>query len=111
MTRKQTAVEQHLLHGDYTVLTDDVEWFEVGAPKPARGKQEYIEYGKPGPEIASMRTEISRMMEDGSVVVAEGMVTLTKKDGTSMKVQYCDVFDFDGDRIKRKTSYANVVPS
>lgn len=111
MSKKQAAVEKHLLHKDNSVLTEDVEWYEVGAPKPARGKVEYIEYGKPGAEVAQMRTEIQRMLEDGSVVVAEGLVTLTKKDGSSVKIQFCDLFDFEGDRIRRKTSYGNVIPA
>ncbi len=106
MSRRKAITEKHLVEKDYSQLTDDAEWLEVGASEPAQGKQAYIEYGKPGPQIASLRVVIDRMIEEGNTVVAEGRVTLTKKDGTTMKVQFCDLFDFEGERIRRKTSYA-----
>lgn len=90
-------------------LTEDVEWLEVGAEKPVRGKQAYEAYMKPGAEVAQMRTEVTRVVEEGKVVVAEGLVRLSKRDGTMLKIQFCDVFEFEGQKIARKTSYTSVV--
>jgi len=49
--------------------------------------------------------EIYRMVEEGEVVIAEGGVTSTKKDGGLLDAVFCDVFEFENGKIKQLTSY------
>ncbi len=90
-------------------LTDDVEREEVGHSGFVRGKKEFAENMRPPPEVDTMRMEVSRMTEEGDVVVSEGTVHLSKKDGSSFKVRFCDIFEFGRDKIRRLSGFAAVV--
>lgn len=118
MTPRKRVVEQwgdcfnrQDWRGMLALMTDDIERHEVGAPGRTRGKESFERNMRPGPDVASMRSTISRLTEEGDVVVAEGSVVLTKKDGSSMNILFCDIFEFEGDKIRRQTSYAGVEPA
>lgn len=96
-------------HGMLRLVTDDVERHEVGAPERIRGKLAFEQHMAPGPEVASLRGDITRMTEEDGVVVAEVSVRLTKKDGGSLNIQACTIFEFEGEKIKRLTAFATVV--
>lgn len=85
-------------------LTDDVEWVLPGVYH-VRGKEDFaghvVDDGFTGqPEIT-----VSRMIEEGDVVVAEGSVRAPKSDGTFMNLVFSDVFDMRGGKIRRLVSY------
>lgn len=91
------------------MLTDDIERWEVGAPKRTRGKLEFETEMRPSDDVTRLTDQLLRLVEEGNVVVAEGKVQVFKKDGTVINVQYCNVHEFEGERVKRITSYGNVV--
>ena len=91
------------------LLTDDVERWEVGAPRPARGKKEFEQEMRPGPDVVGLQSDVARVIEEGDAVVAEGTVRVNKKDGSTINVRFCTIFDFDGERVKRLTAFAIVV--
>ncbi len=95
--------------GMAALVTDDVERWEVGAPKPSHGKQEFDQEIRPGPDVSELRATVSRMFEEGDVVAAEGSVQVSLKDGKVIDVRYCDIFEFEDGKIKRLTAYTNVV--
>ena len=85
-------------------LTDDVEWVIPGA-FTVRGKDDFaghiVDEGFSGhPEIT-----VSRLIEEGDVVVAEGAVRAPRVDGTFMDLVFCDVFDMRDGKIRRLISY------
>ena len=45
------------------------------------------------------------MIEEDDVVVAEGSVRTHKRDGTELRLRFCDVFVMEAGKIKRLTSY------
>lgn len=94
-----------------SLLTDDVERQEVGSSELIRGKEAFERNMAPPPDVESLRSTRTRMTEEGNVVVAEGTVLVKKKDGTSMNIQFCNVFEFEGERVKRLTSFAALVPN
>ena len=96
-------------NGMLPMLTDDVERWEVGAPKRTRGKREFEDEMRPGENVTRLADQLFRLVEEGNVVVAEGKVQVFKKDGSVTDVQYCNVHEFEGERVKRITSYGNVV--
>ena len=88
------------------LMTDDVEWVEWvdGVPPTGsvnRGKAAVI--GNPGDD--KLRNEITRMTEEGNVVVVEGICHVTKKDGNSLKVRFCNIFELEDGKVKRQDSF------
>jgi len=91
-------------------LADDVEWILPGAFH-LRGKEQFSgeivnPAFEPRPPI-----EVTRLVEEGDVVVAEGRVRPRKKDGQVLDIVFCDVFEMRGGRIRKLTSYLHVLPS
>ena len=85
-------------------LTDDVEWEIPGMfhsrDKAAFDKEIENEAFVGRPDIA-----VSRLIEEGDVVVAEGSVRAQKWDGGTLSLRFCDVFVMQAGKIKRLTSY------
>ena len=48
---------------------------------------------------------ITRLIEEGNIVVAEGTVKAKMKDGSLLNAVFCDVFHFRGGKICKLTSY------
>lgn len=92
-----------------SLLTDDIERQEAGEQGAWHGKKEFDRNIRPSAAVQEMRGEISRMTEEGNVVVAEGLVRLSMKDGNALKVQFCDVFEFEGHRVRRLTAFTALV--
>lgn len=85
-------------------LTDDVEWLIPGHSK-LRGKAAFdAEIENPAfegaPEIV-----VTRLVEAGDVVVAEGSVTAHRRGGEPLLLAFCDVFEMRDERISRLISY------
>jgi ketosteroid isomerase-like protein len=116
MTPRKQVIERWaecFAHQDWTgmlgLFTDDVERWEVGAPKRTHGKLEFEKEVLPGPEVVRLGMQLDRTIEEGNVVVAEGLAQIVQKDGTTVDVQFCDIFEFEGEKIRRITAYGSVV--
>ena len=87
-------------------LADDFEWVEWGDGVPpggvrTRGKAAFVaSFGDD-----ELHDEVQRVVEEGNVVVVEGIAHVTKKDGKRFNVQFCNIFELDRGKIKRKSSY------
>lgn len=85
-------------------LTEDVEWV-IPAMFHVRGKDEFarhiVDEGFAGQPVIT----VSRMLEAGDVLVAEGAVRAPREDGTFLNLVFCDVFDLRGGKIRRLVSY------
>lgn len=85
-------------------LTDDVQWVIPGM-FDVRGKDEFakhiVDEGFTGHPVIT----VSRLTEEGDVVVAEGSVRAPKQDGTFLNLVFCDVFDLRDGKIRRLVSY------
>jgi ketosteroid isomerase-like protein len=91
------------------LFTDDVERWEVGAVNRTHGKAEFEKEVLPGPDVVRLGMKVDRTIEEGNVVVAEGLAHIFKKDGGKIDVQFCDVFEFEGNKVRRITAYGAVV--
>jgi uncharacterized protein len=110
MSPNKKVVEAHQTAKDRSkaaeYLADDVEWIEWGDGVPVtgvrtRGKAAFIQnYGDD--EITD---EILRMTEENNVVVLEGVAHVHKKDGRNFAVRYCNIFELENGKIKRKSSF------
>ncbi|HKV90408.1 MAG TPA: nuclear transport factor 2 family protein [Thermoplasmata archaeon] len=110
MGANKQLVEAHLAATDSQTrglhLAEDVEWVEWADGVPAsgavvRGKPAYLQnFGDD-----ELRGEVTRVIEEGNVVVAEGVAHVTKKDGRTFDVRYCNIFELENGKIKRKSSF------
>lgn len=81
-------------------LTDDVEWVMPGFFHH-RGKDAFDrEIENPAFSGKPVIT-LTRMTEEGDVVVAEGTVIATKADGTKLLLTFCDVFELRGGKVAK----------
>lgn len=85
-------------------LTDDVEWVIPGAFH-ARGKEEFDREIENPDFTGRPDITVTRLVEEGDVVVAEGSVRARRKSGTIMNLVFCDVFEMRGGGIRRLISY------
>ena len=85
-------------------LTDDVEWLIPGAFH-ARGKEAFDKEIENEAFVGRPQIVVTRLTEEADVVIAEGKVRATKKDGEVLHLAFCDVFEMSGGKIRRLTSY------
>jgi ketosteroid isomerase-like protein len=85
-------------------LTDDVEWLIPGGFR-ITGKAAFDKEIENDAFVGSPVIKVTRMIEEQDVVVAEGSVRTTKKDGGVLNLSFCDVFEMRDGKVKRLTSY------
>ena len=85
-------------------LTDDVEWVLPGAFH-LTGKDAFDKEIENDAFVGSPSIGVTRMMEEHDVVVAEGTVRCTRKDGGVLNLVFCDVFVMQNAKIRHLTSY------
>jgi ketosteroid isomerase-like protein len=111
ITARKRVVERYIegfRTGDrkliHECLTDDVTWdmppfFELSGR--AAFDDAIENEAAPGlPDI-----QLTRLIEEGDVVVAEGAVQADLKVGGRIDALFCDVFHFRGDKICRLVTY------
>lgn len=89
-------------------LTDDVEW-ELPGAFHLRGKEAFYKQIENDAFIGRPTLDVTRMVEEGQVVVAEGTVRSKWRDGRPFFARFCDVFTFRGGRIAKLVTYINEV--
>ena len=89
-----------------TEEVERVEWADgfPGSGVPLRGKAAFIQ-NIDRPADVTLRTDTTRMTEEDNVVVAEGTVRIVKKEGAPATIRFCSVFEFEGGKVKRLTSF------
>jgi ketosteroid isomerase-like protein len=85
-------------------LTDDVEW-EIPGMFHSKGKAAFDKEIENEAFVGSPDIAVSRLIEEGDVVVAEGSVRAQKRDSGALTLRFCDVFIMQAAKIKRLTSY------
>ena len=85
-------------------LADDVEWVIPGMFH-VNGKEAFDKEIENDAFVGSPTITVTRMVEENDVVVAEGNVRATKKDGSVLNAVFCDVFILEAAKIRQLTSY------
>ena len=111
MTDQKQTVEKYMdgfRTTDHTkilsCLTDSVIW-EMPGYFYHQGKEAFDkEIENPNadghPDIT-----ITRLVEEGNIVIAEGAVKAKMKDGNTLDAVFCDVFHFNSGKISKLTTY------
>jgi uncharacterized protein len=85
-------------------LTDEIEWVQPGAFR-LHGKAAFEKEMQNEAFVGSPAINVSRMIEENKVVVAEGGVRCAKKGGGFLSVRFCDIFEMQDGKVRRLTSY------
>jgi uncharacterized protein len=91
-------------------LTDDVEWLVPGAFH-AKGIAAFDKEIENDAFVGHPDICVTRMIEEQDIVVAEGTVRASKRDGGTLSLVFCDVFIMQDARIRHLTSYLMEVKS
>ena len=90
--------------GVLSCLADDVEWLIPGMFH-VTGKEAFDREIENDAFVVSPTIEVTRMVEEDDVVVAEGTVRSTKRDGGVLNLVFCDVFVMRDAKVRQLTSY------
>lgn len=85
-------------------LSDDVIWEMPGIYKHS-GKEAFDKEIENDNFVGSPTIQIHRLVEENNVVIAEGSVQASMKNGNTLDAVFCDVFVMDNEKIKQLTSY------
>lgn len=95
--------------GVLACLADDVEWLIPGM-FCVRGRAAFDKEIENDAFVGRPAITVTRLTEEGDIVVAEGNVRSTKRDGGTLHLVFCDVFEMSDGRIRRLISYLMEVP-
>jgi uncharacterized protein len=85
-------------------LTDDVTWYIPGAFNIS-GKEAFDKEIENENFVGNPNIQITRMIEENDIVIAEGAVQSSMKNGGTLDILFCDVFHMQDGKIKHLTSY------
>jgi uncharacterized protein len=117
MTANKRTVRRYMEafdRGDHAAvldcLTEDVQWVLPGAFHH-HGKHAFEREIGNEAFVGTPDITVSRVIEEGGVVVTEGEVRTTRRDGARMHLVFCDVFEMEEGLIRKLTSYLMEVPA
>lgn len=110
MTQKETV--QHYMDGSrksdhqqiLSCLTEDVVW-NIPGHTVLEGLGAFDAEIENDAFEGQPVIQVSRMVEEHNIVVAEGRVQSKMKNGNLLDAVFCDVFEFEHEKIKKLTSY------
>ena len=85
-------------------LTEDVEWILPGAFH-SHGKSEFDSHIENECFVGPPVITVTRLTEEGNIVVAEGAVKSAMTDGGMLDAMFCDVFEMRDAKIRKLTSF------
>ncbi|MEO6823792.1 MAG: nuclear transport factor 2 family protein [Nitrosospira sp.] len=111
MSRNKETVQRYMeafTRSDHaeilSCLTDDIQWVVPGIFH-LTGKIAFDKEIENDAFVGSPAIEVTRMTEEGGIVVAEGSVRSARRDGGSLNAVFCDVFEMQDAKIRHITSY------
>lgn len=111
MTRNKRTIETYMdgfratdREAILSCVTDDVVW-EIPGMFRSEGRAAFNDHIVDPGFAGNPLITVTRMTEEDDVVIAEGTVVAPRDDGTLMSLAFCDVFEMQGGKIRRLTSY------
>jgi ketosteroid isomerase-like protein len=109
MKTTNTELSQQFSEGNfascYDYFTNDIQWRIVG-DKMLEGKEDVMKFCENMLKESENTTfKNSNMVVENNSIVIEGNCKFMNEDNTEGEVNYCDVYQFEDDKISKITSY------
>ncbi len=86
-------------------FADDIRWNVVGSPV-IKGKEEVIAYcNKMMTEMDGSKLNNTNQIGDDDIVSRQGYCNYVKQNNETGKLEYCDVYSFNKEKLQAITSY------
>jgi ketosteroid isomerase-like protein len=87
-------------------VSDDIRWEISGQDKPITGKADFMQCYIDTPfKDGSVKIKVTNVLIDGEKAAAEGTMEAETLDGKAFQMRFCDIYYFEGDKIKQMSSY------
>lgn len=102
-------LSEQFSRGDFTstypYFDDNIQWNIVGA-SPLEGKEDVIEHcNKMLAEMASSTMNNTNYIKSHDTIAIQGFCSYTNQDDSPGRVEYCDIYKFNNDKLISITSY------
>ena len=95
----------------FNYFADDIEWNIVGAPV-IKSKKDVIDYcNKMHAEMSDTRLNNTNHIGDDDCIAVQGYCDYVKENNEPGRVEYCDVYKFNGEKLQEITSYCIEIKS
>ncbi len=113
-TELTKKISEAFAKGDFAFvseyLADDIRWNILGE-SPILGKEGVLEVSKMQQLQSYPVITIINIICEGNFVVIESIGKATTKEGKPYNQTYCEVFRFDGEKLKEITTYLDTALS
>ena len=89
----------------YLYFDDKIQWNIIGSPAISGRENVIAHCNKMLAEMASSSMNNTHHIVTDNTVVVQGYCSFTNQDNTPGKVEYCDIFRFNEDKLVEITSY------
>jgi ketosteroid isomerase-like protein len=98
------AFDSNDVDGILDLLTDDVEWHMLG-DQVISGKDELKEYFSKNAGMKLLSSTKDHIIIEGDRAAVDGNVQCAGKNGETMDMYYCDVYELEKGKVKKIVSY------
>ena len=85
-------------------FAENGEWDVVGQPRLS-GRENIRKFFQEHPGVEMLDATKDHMIINGNTAVVDGQGKCKEPDGKITEMFYCDVYDFEGDKVKSLRSY------
>ena len=89
----------------YPHFKDDIKWNLVGSPIISGRENVIAHCEKMIADMAGSIMNNTKHFIAGDAVIVQGFCTYTGADNSPGKVEYCDIYNFEKDKLSEITSY------
>ena len=89
----------------YLYFDDKIQWNIIGSPAISGRENVIAHCNKMLAEMASSSMNNTHHVVTDNTVVVQGFCSFTNQDNTPGKVEYCDIFRFNNEKLVEITSY------
>lgn len=87
-----------------SLCAEDAVWNIIGDQR-LEGKKAIADFMEPTRSADSMEMGIEETIQEGNKVASTGYMMMPTKEGNKSEMRFCDLYEFEAEKIKKITSY------
>ena len=103
------AMNDHDLDGMMSFFTEDALYDLVNSPPPADNNMTRMGFGYRFATYPDFHTDEGRRLTADNIIVVEHNALYTHPNGNAVVSPHLDIYEFEGDKIKKVTTYSDKV--